>query len=268
VIGAIAGDVIGSIYERAGLKTTEFPLFSAHSRFTDDTVLTVATAHALLTGTSYADAYHTYGDRYPRAGYGGSFRAWLRSPSRRPYNSWGNGSAMRVSPVGHAAQSIEETLAEAERSACATHDHPEGIRGAQAVALAVYLARTGSSKAAIREEIQRRIGYDLSRTIEEIRPAYRFDVSCQGSVPEALAAFLEAESVEEAIRLAISLGGDADTQAAIAGGIAEAFWGGVPEGIVREVRDRLPEEFRVTIDAFTERYPLRAHRGGASKASD
>lgn len=257
MLGAISGDVIGSIYERARLKTTEFPLFSARSRFTDDSVLTVATAHALLTGESYAEAYHTFGNRYPHVGYGASFRAWLRSDSPAPYNSWGNGSAMRVSPVGIAAQSIDQTLAEADRSASATHDHPEGIRGAQAVALAVFLARTGSSKHEIRREITTRLGYNLSRTLSEIRPAYRFDVSCQGSVPEALTAFLESDCVEHAIRLAISLGADADTQAAIAGAVADAFWGGVPEPIAIEVLARLPEDLRAVVAEFNARFPVR-----------
>lgn len=257
MLGAIAGDMIGSVYERAGLKTTEFPLFSPRSRFTDDTVLTVATAHALLTGQSYAEAYHGFGRRYPHAGYGGSFRSWLRDDARRPYGSWGNGAAMRVSPIGLAAESADDALAEAERSARATHDHPEGIRGAQAVALAVYLARAGESKETIRREIGDRSGYDLSRTVAGIRPGYRFDVSCQGSVPEALIAFLDADDVESAIRLAVSLGGDADTQASIAGCVAEAFWGGVPDAIAAQVLARLPLELREITDAFRARYPVR-----------
>jgi ADP-ribosylglycohydrolase len=258
MLGAIAGDVIGSAYEWMAHKSTDFPLFSPSSRFTDDSVLTVATAHAILTGSSYADAYHGFGNRYPTAGYGGTFQQWLRIPDRKPYGSWGNGSAMRVSPVGLIGASLEEVLAEASRSASVTHDHPEGIRGAQAVAAAIFLARTGASKEIIRARVAELSGYDLSRTIADIRPRYSFDVSCQGSVPEAIIAFLEAGSLEEAIRNAISLGGDADTQAAIAGGIAEAFWGDVPEPIAAEVRRRLPLDLLNVIDTFDEQYPVHS----------
>ena len=257
MLGSIAGDVIGSVYEVARIKHTDFPLFSPNSRFTDDSVLTVATAHALLTGQPYADAYHEFGNRYPRAGYGGAFRQWLSRPDRKPYNSFGNGSAMRVGPVGLAMRSADEVLAEAVQSAAATHDHTEGIRGAQAVALATFLARTGHTKDAIRQEIQAQLGYDLSRTLGAIRPVYEYDVTCQGSVPEAITAFLESDGVESAIRLAISLGGDADTQAAIAGGIAEAFYGGVPDPIRAEVLSRLPQEFHEVIVEFNERFGAR-----------
>jgi len=261
MLGAIAGDVIGSPYEWRASHSTAFPLFAPESRFTDDTVLTVATAQAILTRTSYADAYHSFGNRYPNAGYGGAFQAWLRQRGRKPYGSWGNGSAMRVSPVGLAGDSFDEVLAEAERSAAVTHDHPDGIRGAKAVAGAVFLARTGATKDTIRERIIEVTGYDLSRTVAEIRPTYSFDVSCQGSVPEAITAFLEADDVEQAIRNAISLGGDSDTQGAIAGGMAEAFWGGVPAPIAEEVRRRLPAELLDVIDAFEERYPVGPGRG-------
>ena len=257
MLGTIAGDVIGSVYEVDRIKHTDFALFSAWSRFTDDTVLTIATAHALLTGQPYADAYHELGNRYPNAGYGGAFRLWLARPDRRPYNSFGNGSAMRVGPVGLALRTADEVLAEAVRSAAVTHDHTEGIRGAQAVALATFLARTGHTKDAIRQEIETQLGYDLSRTLGEIRPTYEYDATCQGSVPEAITAFLESDSVESAIRLSISLGGDADTQAAIAGGIAEAFYGGVPEPIPTEVLSRLPQEFRDVIAEFNERFGAR-----------
>jgi ADP-ribosylglycohydrolase len=250
MIGAIAGDLIGSVHEGAGTKTTSFPLFQSYSRFTDDTVLTVATAHAILTGTSYHEAYRTFGRRYPDAGYGGMFMQWLMARDPRPYNSWGNGSAMRVVPVGLAFSTVDEVLLEAQRSAAVTHDHPEGIRGAQAAALAVFLARTGESKEGIRHEIADRFGYDLDRTVDAIRPGYRFDVSCQGSVPEAIIAFLDASDVEDAIRRAVSLGGDADTQATIAGGIAHAWYGDVPATIVEPVRERLPTEFLEVIDRF------------------
>lgn len=254
MIGAIAGDVIGSGHEGAGTKTTEFPLFQSRSRFTDDTVLTVATAHAILTGTSYQEAYRHFGRLYPDAGYGGMFIEWLAAPDPRPYNSWGNGSAMRVVPVGLAFSTVDETLREAARSAAATHDHPEGIRGAQAVAHAVFLARSAASKEEIRREITNRFGYDLDRSVEEIRPGYRLDVSCQGSVPEAIIAFLDSTGVENAIRLAISLGGDADTQATIAGGIAHAWYGDVPAAIVEPVRERLPARLLQVMDRFQQEY--------------
>jgi len=257
MLGTIAGDVIGSVYEVDRIKHTDFPLFSTRSRFTDDTVLTVATAHALLTGQPYADAYHEFGNRYPGAGYGGAFRQWLARSDRTSYNSFGNGSAMRVGPVGLAMRTADDVLAEAVRSAAVTHDHTEGIRGAQAVALATFLARTGHAKDTIRQEIETQLGYDLSRTLGDIRPGYAFDVTCQGSVPEAITAFLESDSVESAIRLAISLGGDADTQAAIAGGIAEAFYGAVPETIATEVLSRLPQEFRNVMVEFNKRFGAR-----------
>jgi ADP-ribosylglycohydrolase len=259
MIGAIAGDVIGSVHEGAGTKTTAFELFQPHSRFTDDTVLTVATAHAILTGAPYQDAYRAFGRLYPDAGYGSLFRQWLEQPEPRPYNSWGNGSAMRVVPVGLAFGTVEEVLSEAERSAAVTHDHPEGIRGAQAVALAVFLARTGASKREIREDVSRRFGYDLDRTVEGIRPVYRFDVSCQGSVPEAIIAFLDSSGVEDAIRLAISLGGDADTQATIAGGIAHAWHGELPAGIEGPVREQLPPRFLDVVDRFQQRHGRDVH---------
>ena len=258
MIGAIAGDVIGSVHEHRGTKSTAFPLFEHRSRFTDDTVLTIATAHAILTGTPYDTAYRTFGRAYPDAGYGGSFHRWLMSDEPRPYNSFGNGSAMRVSPVGFAFDGIDAVLQEAARSAAVTHDHREGIKGAQAVALAVFMARTGSSRADIRDELVRRFRYDLHRTIDDIRSHYSWSVSCQGSVPHAIVAFLDSTSVESAIRLAVSLGGDADTQAAIAGGIAEAFYGEVPEAIVAGVRVRLPADFIAILEAFTRAFPASA----------
>jgi ADP-ribosylglycohydrolase len=258
MIGAIAGDVIGPVHEHRGTKSTAFPLFEHRSRFTDDTVLTIATAHAILTGTPYDTAYRTFGRAYPDAGYGGSFHRWLMSDEPRPYNSFGNGSAMRVSPVGFAFDGIDAVLQEAARSAAVTHDHREGIKGAQAVALAVFMARTGSSRADIRDELVRRFRYDLHRTIDDIRSHYSWSVSCQGSVPHAIVAFLDSTSVESAIRLAVSLGGDADTQAAIAGGIAEAFYGEVPEAIVAGVRERLPADFIAILEAFTRAFPASA----------
>ena len=260
MLGVIAGDVIGSVHEHARTKSVDFPLFDPLCRFTDDTVLTVATAHAILTGTSYEVAYRDFGRQHPDAGYGGSFYEWLLAEEPRPYNSWGNGSAMRVAPVGFAFDRVGEVLREAERSAAVTHDHAEGIKGAQAAALAVFMARSGASKDEIRQDLSKRFGYDLHRTVEQIRPGYRWDVSCQGSVPEAIVAFLDSSDVEDAIRLAISLGGDADTQAAIAGGIAEAFYRRMPEAMVGGVRERLPARFIEVIDAFRQTFPLSMDR--------
>ncbi len=256
MLGAIAGDVIGSVYERHRIKTTAFPLFQANSRFTDDTVLTVAIADAILKQADYAEALKAFGRRYFDAGYGSSFRGWLTAAESQPYNSWGNGSAMRVSPVGFAFATVERVLAEAERTAAVSHNHPEGIKGAQATALAVFLARSGASKEDIRADVAARFGYDLRRTVEQIRPGYAFDSSCQGSVPEALTAFLDSTSYEDAVRQAVSLGGDSDTLACIAGGIAQAFYREIPAPIVREVKARLPGEFLQVIDRFEATYPL------------
>jgi ADP-ribosylglycohydrolase len=256
MLGVMAGDIIGSVHEYIATRSYDFPLFDDRSRFTDDTVLTVATASAILSGTPYEDAYRSFGRRYPKAGYGGHFYQWLMADQPRPYHSWGNGSAMRVAPVGLAFDSVEAVLREAERTSVVTHNHPEGVKGAQATALAVFLARTGATKEEIRDELARRFEYDLGRTVAEIRPSYRFDVSCQGSVPEAIVAFLDSRDVEDAIRLAVSMGGDADTMAAIAGGIAQAFYGHLPSAIVRGVRSRLPAEFLEVVDAFERAYPL------------
>ena len=254
MIGAIAGDIIGSVYEFQPIKTEEFPLFGEGCSFTDDTVLTVAVAHAILTGGDYAASIRAYARRYPHAGYGGAFRHWMLLDDAPPYGSWGNGSAMRVSPVGWAFDTAERVLEEAGRSACVTHDHPEGIKGAQAVALAVLRARTGNTKDTIRAESVERFGYDLARTIDGIRPGYRFDVSCQGSVPESLLAFLDSDGVESAIRLAVSLGGDSDTMASIAGAVAEAFYGDVSTAIAEEIRARLPDELWEIVEEFGAAY--------------
>jgi ADP-ribosylglycohydrolase len=252
MLGAMIGDMVGSVYEWHNIKTTDFVLFKSNSTFTDDTVLTAATAKALMTDGDYTVAYQDFARRYPRRGYGGNFSQWIWDENPQPYNSWGNGSAMRVSPVGFAFDTVEEVLAEAERSAAVTHNHPEGIKGAQATALAVLLARQGVAMKDIRDEIANRFEYNLDRTLSEIRPGYAFDVSCQGSVPEAIIAFLESESYEDAIRKAVSLGGDSDTIACITGGIAEAYYGGVPEEIAAEGRARLPGEFVKILDDFME----------------
>lgn len=254
--GAIAGDIIGSVYERRPIKTTDFPLFQPRSRFTDDTVLTVAVAHAILGDGDYAASLQEFGRRHPHAGYGGSFINWIYVEEPQPYNSWGNGSAMRVSPVGLAFDDEESVLREARRSADVSHNHPEGINGAQATALAIYLARRGEEKEAIRGEISERFGYDLARSVEDIRPTYRFDVSCQGTVPEAIIAFLDANDYEETVRLAVSLGGDSDTLACIAGSIAEAYYGGVPAPILEQAQDALADDLLEVVAEFRSRYPL------------
>ena len=254
MIGAIAGDIIGSVYEANPIKTTDFPLFSRYSRFTDDTVLTIATAYALTHNLDYAMAYRRFGRAYPRAGYGGTFVHWLMVDDAPPYNSWGNGSAMRVSPVGFAGDTMEAVLREAEKSAAVTHNHPEGIKGAQVTALAVFMGRKGKTKEEIRRVISGQFGYNLNRTIDQIRPGYHFDVSCQGSVPEALIAFLQSDDFESAIRLAVSLGGDSDTLACIAGAVAHAYYGKIPPEIEKEVRSRLTPQLLNVLDEFAKKY--------------
>jgi len=249
VRGALTGDIVGSIYEWNNIKTTEFPLFQGHCHFTDDSVLTVALAESILTGERYERVMKRYFNRYPEAGYGGSFRRWARSESSGPYGCWGNGAAMRVSPAGWAFDSLEQVLKKAEEYSFLTHDHPEGIKGAQAVAAAVYLGRTGSSKQEIRRYLAESFAYELTRSCDQIRPEYSFDVSCQGTVPQALTAFLESTDFESAIRLAISLGGDSDTLACITGAVAQAFYGGVPKLIARRTMDFLDEPLRrVTLE--------------------
>ena len=256
MLGAMAGDIIGSVHEHSATKTKEFPLFVADSRFTDDTVLTIAVAECLLTGSSYVDKFHEYTRAYPNSGYGLSFFHWVHSGRREPYNSWGNGSAMRVSPVAFAFQTLEEVLKEARASAEVTHNHPEGIKGAQAAATATFLARKGGSKSEIREIVEEQSGYDLTRTIACIRETYVFNVSCQETVPEAITAFLESNDYEDAIRLAISLGGDADTLACITGGIAGAFYGGVPQPIAQRAWALLDDKLRATVTSFCEAYGI------------
>jgi len=255
VIGAVIGDVIGSVHEFMAPKHTQFELFSRDTQFTDDTVLTMATAKALLDDQGYEKCYRDFVRRYPGRIYGHSFQRWAITPGSEPYNSWGNGSAMRVSPIGYAAKTVDETLEEAKKSAEVSHNHPEGIKGAQATALAIFLARKGSGKEEIRLQIQERFGYDLDRTIAEIRPRYLFNESCQKTVPEAIISVLDARDFEGSLRLAISLGGDADTLACIAGGIAQAVYGGVPQEIRERVLGYLPDEFKEIITRFEKRYP-------------
>jgi ADP-ribosylglycohydrolase len=256
MFGAIAGDIIGSVYESGWMKLTNFPLFPPGARFTDDTVLTVAVADCILNNKDYAETLKEYGRRYPDAGYGGTFYRWLCRSDSAPYNSYGNGSAMRVSPVGFAFDTIDEVLREAQRSAEVTHNHPEGIKGAQAIASAIFLARMGKEKKEIARYIEGLFGYSLRQTLDEIRPSYHFDETCQGSVPQAVIAFLESMDYEDAVRKAVSLGGDSDTLACIAGGIAQAYYKKIPNYIVSEVRQILDKDLLAIVDEFDNQYGL------------
>jgi ADP-ribosylglycohydrolase len=256
MLGAIAGDVIGSVNEHMGTKSTDFDLFTTGCRFTDDTVLTVAVADCLMNGREYVDAFHDYFLAYPNAGYGYRFFHWASSVNRSPYNSWGNGSAMRVAPVGHAFDSLDDVLVHAARSAEVTHNHPEGVRGAQATAAAVFMARSGETKRNMKSSLEDMFGYDLDRRLDDIRPTHRFDESCQGTVPLALIAFLESSGYEDAVRKAVSLGGDADTLACIAGAVAEAHYGGVPPSIAAQTLAVLDDRLRGVVLKFCERYRI------------
>jgi ADP-ribosylglycohydrolase len=253
MLGAICGDVIGSVHEWAETKTKNFPLFVQESTFTDDSVLTVAVAEWILDGKDLTEVLQAYTTAYPGRGYGFMYGQWAANRHRKPYNSFGNGSAMRVSPVGFAFGTAEDVLDWAERSAAVTHNHAEGIRGAQATASAVYLARQGIEKDQIRTELESRFGYDLSQKLDIIRPTYCFNETCQETVPQAIIAFLESTSYEDAIRNAISLGGDADTLACITGGIAEAYYG-VPRDISRPVLEILDPDLVAVIDQFHKRF--------------
>ncbi len=256
MFGAIAGDVIGSVYEGRGTKTTRFPLLTPYSHYTDDSVLTIAVADALMGPGTYRDCLQSYARRYPHAGFGGMFIRWALQERAEAYHSFGNGSAMRVSPVAYKHDRLDDVLAEAERSAAVTHDHPEGIKGAQAVAAAIFLARTGSDKPSIQSEIEGRFSYRLDRTLDEIRPDFTFEVSCQHSVPQSIRAFLESNSFEDAVRNAVSLGGDADTMACIAGAIAEAYYGEVPVEIREATLGRLEAPLREVAERFHLEYVL------------
>lgn len=254
MLGAIVGDVIGSVYEALPVKSTDFDFFVPGTTYTDDTVLTIAIADAILHNKDYEKMLRKYGNRYPNAGYGKSFYQWLQSPDPAPYNSWGNGSAMRVSPVGFAFQSNVEVLEQARKSAVMTHNHPEGIKGAQATALAIYLARTNHDKQEIKHEIATLFHYDLNRRLDDIRDNYKYTVSCQGTVPEAIIAFMESDGYEDAIRKSISLGGDADTMACITGAIAQAYYKFIPVELITAVTEYLPDEFLRIIEEFDIRF--------------
>lgn len=258
--GALLGDIIGSPFEfDMGNKSKEFPLFSKNSTFTDDSVMTIAVGNAFLDAQPNADiewirrrlisSMKQYGRKFPRAGYGGMFRRWLKCDDPQPYGSFGNGSAMRVSSAAWLYNDLETVRSMARLSAEVSHNHPEGIKGAEATASAIFLARTGSTKEEIKAFIVENFGYDLSRTCDEIRPGYHHVETCQETVPEAITAFLEGESFEDVIRTAVSLGGDCDTLTCIAGSIAEGFYG-VPEELKQECRNRLPEELRKVLDQY------------------
>lgn len=254
MLGSIIGDTIGSVYEWVRTKKTDFPLFSEKTDFTDDSVLTVATAHAILNEEEYGPVYRDFAIGYPGRGYGGRFRDWITAETIQPaYDSWGNGSAMRVSPIGFAFNTEEEVLEQAKLSAECTHNHPEGIKGAQATALSILMARQGSSKEDIRKRISKQFDYDLDRTVDGIRPEYEFNESCQKTVPEAIVAFLDSTDFENSIRLAISLGGDSDTLACITGGIAEAYYRNIPEEINKTVWAMLPVAFQMVISEFYQK---------------
>ena len=256
MIGAIAGDIIGSVYEWKNIKTTDFELFSPDCRFTDDSIMTIALADAILSGENFADKMKEYYQRYPDVGYGEKFAEWASSDQSAPYNSYGNGAAMRISPVGYAFSSLDVTLQMAEFYTSLTHNHPEGIKGGCSTAAAIFMARRRYSKQEIKQYIETKFGYDLSRRLDDIRPDYKFDVSCQGSVPEAMIAFLESDSFEDAIRKAVSLGGDSDTIACITGGIAQAFYGDVPDLIEKKVYEILDEPLKKVTKAFmAENWP-------------
>ncbi|MDD3411936.1 MAG: ADP-ribosylglycohydrolase family protein [Eubacteriales bacterium] len=270
MLGAIIGDIVGSVYEWHNIKTKDFPLFRDDCSFTDDTVMTCAVAEALMNGgekDDFIDAMKKYGRMYPHAGYGGRFAAWLNGSSREPYNSWGNGSAMRVSPCGwmmdcgfSARTGCWPSSGWSAVTCCAevTHNHPEGVKGAQATAAAIFFARyyaggysrdyedawsLDKMKSAMKYWIEGHLGYDLSKTLDEIRPSYQFNETCQGTVPQAITAFLESTDFEDAIRNAISLGGDSDTLAAITGSIAEAAYG-IPQWIKDKAWSYLDEPLK------------------------
>ena len=256
MLGAIAGDIIGSVYEGHNIKTTDFPLFDERCTFTDDTVLTAAIADAILTGSDYGEKLKEYFRLYPGKGYGVHFRKWAAHSSTKPYYSMGNGSAMRVSPVGFAFNTLDEVLREAQKSAEPTHNHPEGIKGAQATASSIFLARGGADKEEIKAYIENNFVYDLNEPLDQIRNYYKFDETCPGSVPQAIRAFLESNDYEDALRKAISIGGDSDTIACITGGIAEAYYKKVPHAIIERVKKILDQRLNNIVSEFTMKHEL------------
>lgn len=254
--GAIIGDIVGSVYEHAPVKYENFQLFTDDSTITDDTVLTIASAYAILYDTDYASAYKLWGRKYPDADYGGLFKEWLDSASSTPYRSWGNGAAMRVSPIAWAFNKLEEVQFEAVKSASVTHDHPEGIKGALAVATSIFLARSRKSKIQIQEYISGEYNYNLLTDYEKLKKDYRPEVSAQGSVPQAIIAFLASVSYEDAVRKAVALGGDSDTQACIAGAIAQAFYGEIPREMITVAHSIIPGEMLDIVMQFNKKYKI------------
>lgn len=248
MIGAIIGDIVGSRFEWNNHRSEEFTLLTEKSFFTDDTVLTIATADCLLHSKDYTETYQNYARKYPNSGFGGMFRKWMNASHPKPYGSFGNGSAMRVSPVGWFYSSLDETLKEAKKSAEVTHNHLEGIKGAQAIAAAIFLSRKGSSKQELQSYIESNFHYQLDFDITVLRNSYEFDETCQGSVPQSIYCFLISNSFEDAIRKSISIGGDSDTIACITGSLAEAFYGNIPDEILIETYKRLPPDFLLIID--------------------
>ena len=251
MIGVIAGDIIGSIYEgdQNNIKTKDFELFSPQSRWTDDSCLTIATIDKLLNHKTYKEVYRDYARKYPDVGFGGQFKKWFKDDVQLPYGSWGNGSAMRVCPIGWLFNHSSLIINEATESAIVTHGHPEGIKAAQCIAMCVFLAKNNFTKEEIEKYVTETFKYDLSFNIDEYRKTYKFDVSASGTVPVVIKSFLVSDGFEDAIRIAISMGGDSDTIAAIVGGIAEAYYG-VPLRIKDEVINRIPEEFKLILNKF------------------
>lgn len=261
MLGALVGDIVGSVYEFFNTKTTDFKLFYDQSRFTDDSVMTLAVAKWLLEDETHSLHYLVFcmqelGQRYFNAGYGGRFLGWLFQDNPQPYDSWGNGAGMRVSTVGLYAKTLDEALALAAVTASVSHNHPEGVKGALAIAACVFLCKEGKSKAEIKEYVEKTFDYNLNRTIANIRPAYDFDVSCQGSVPEAIIAFLEGNSFEEVLRLAISLGGDSDTIACMACAIAACMYP-IPDDIAKKCDELLTDDLREIKDKFIDMIAAR-----------
>ena len=271
MLGAIIGDTVGSVYEFNNIKTTDFPLFGLRSNYTDDSIMTMAVADWLLTDPHHGmdtleASFLDFAKKFPcpMGGYGSGFNRWLFHPealgdygsrdfkpgTRHPYNSFGNGAAMRCSANGWMFDTLEETERVAGLSAAITHNHPEGIKGAQSTAAAIFMARNGKSKEEIRNYISTKYGYNLNRTCDEIRPVYDWDASCQGTVPEAMVAFFDSTDFESAIRLAVSLGGDSDTLACITGGIAEAFYKNIPDSIALKIWELIPEDFKAIFRAM------------------
>ena len=248
MLGAITGDIVGSIYEGHNHKSKDFPFFGQGCTFTDDTVCTIAVADCLMNDGDFADFLRRYVRKHPYRGYGGMFREWAGS-NMGPYNSWGNGSAMRVSPVAHVARDEQELLDLAEQTSVVTHNHPDAVAGAQATALTMWMAKFGIDVAAIREEIFNRFDYNLSPSVDDIRPSYRFDISCAGTVPQAITCALEGTDYEDAVRNAISIGGDADTIACITGGIAEVMFG-LPDEIAEASLGYLTDDLIEVVDRF------------------